>query len=556
MGIAEFLRILNAALTTLRVEAVLMLRNRIPKFTAKFLRSSAPSCRQIAYALLALAVLAAAPFLIWRDLSKQLLASNFLPHAYCYLQQPGLVWTHVIADSVIAVAYLAISMTLVYLVYRARQHIPFHWVFLAFGLFIIACGGAHLVEAVTIWEPVYVLSAAIKVFTAGASLTTAAVLPFTVPRVLTLVRNARATEAVMLQLRAHEAEKDAMLRELREKKEMFQCLFESAPDALLVSDAHGRIVDLNDQARRLFGYAREELLGSPIEWLVPEESRERHGSGRHAYLQSPEMRSMGQGLELHARRKDGSQCPVDITLSPLPGSGEPRVLAAIRDITEHKLADEKLRESLREKDVLLREVHHRVKNNLAVICSLFYLESTYAKDAHTAQVFRESENRVHSMALVHETLYGSKSFSRIDFAQYAKVLATDILSTYGKQIETNSLIRLKTDLQPVIMSMDLAVPCGLILNELISNAFKHGFPDGKGGEITISLAADRDQSCLLRVDDNGAGLPAGFNLHTRKSLGLRLVRSLTKQIRGSFELVRSEPGSSARVQFSTNHDAH
>lgn len=366
------------------------------------------------YAVIAVSILALSPFLVLPFWTEHLLATNFLPHVYCYLKNPSVVWTHVVADGLIGTAYLAISVTLGYLVYRARRDIPFHWMFLAFGLFIIACGGTHFMEVVTIWIPVYIFSAAVKLFTASVSVMTAAVLPFTVPRILTLVQQAKVSQQVTAELRASEERKAA----------------------------------------------------------------------------------------------------------------------------------------------LLREVHHRVKNNLAVICSLLYLQSSQTKDEETIQVFREMENRVHSMALVHETLYGSKSFSRIDFAQYAKVLATDILSTYGKQIETNSLIRLKTDLQPVIMSMDLAVPCGLILNELISNAFKHGFPDGKGGEITISLAADRDQSCLLRVDDNGAGLPAGFNLHTRKSLGLRLVRSLTKQIRGSFELVRSEPGSSARVQFSTNHDAH
>jgi PAS domain S-box-containing protein len=524
--------------------------------TPDFFQPTRSSPRQIIFATVGVIGILSVPFLLWRNLSDRLLASNFLPHMYCYLRKPGLVWTHVGADSAIALAYLSISLTLAYLVLRARRDIPFHWMFLAFGLFIIACGGTHLIEVITIWKPIYVLSAAIKIFTAAASLTTAAVLPFTVPKVLGLIRNAKAAESAAVRLRAEEAQKDTLLRELRERKEMFERFFESAPDAILVTDRHGRITDMNGQAKRLFGYTREELVGNSLEILVPEQLRERHRSDRHAYMQAPKMRPMGQGLDLYARRKDGTQCPVDITLSPLHSGGEPRVLAAVRDMTEHKLAQEKLRESVREKEVLLREVHHRVKNNLAVICSLFYLESTYAKDEHSAQVFRESENRVHSMALVHETLYGSTNLSRIDFSEYAKVLATDILSTYGNQNGTRRLIQLKTDLQPVIMSIDLAVPCGLILNELISNAFKHGFPNGKGGDITVSLWGGSDDKCLLRVDDNGAGLPPDFDVSSKKSLGLRLVRSLTKQIRGSFELVRSEPGSSARVQFSANYHAH
>ena len=353
--------------------------------------------------------------------------------------------------------------------------------------------------------------------------------------------------------RAGDLQRATLLRELRERREMFERFFDSAPDAILVTDKSGRITDLNQQATRMFGYEREELVGKSIEILIPEHLRNAHRLHRQKYFASPKTRPMGQGFELYARRKDGTQYPVDITLSPLSAHGDTRVLAAVRDITEHKLAEQKIRESLREKEVLLREVHHRVKNNLAVICSLFYLESTYAKDEHTAQVFRESENRVHSMALVHETLYGSKNLSRIDFSQYAKTLASDILSSYGNGKHSNASVQLKSDLQPLIMSIDLAVPCGLILNELISNAFKHGFSNAQGGEITVALLADFNGQCLLRVDDNGAGIPAGFDVNTNKSLGLRLVRSLTKQIRGSFELVRTEPGTSARVQFPVTH---
>jgi PAS domain S-box-containing protein len=374
--------------------------------------------------------------------------------------------------------------------------------------------------------------------------------------VLTLINKAETTGLATAETGAGDAHREALLRELRDRKEMFERFFDSAPDAILVTDKSGRITDLNQQATRMFGYEREELVGKPIEILIPEHLQNEHHLHRERYFGSPRTRPMGQGLELYGRRKDGTQYPVDITLSPLRAHGDTRVLAAVRDITDHKVAEEKIRESLREKEVLLREVHHRVKNNLAVICSLFYLESTYAKDEHAAQVFRESENRVHSMALVHEILYGSKSLSHIDFSKYAKELATDILSSYGNGRHPTASVRLKSDLEPVIMSIDLAVPCGLILNELISNAFKHGFHDAREGEITLALLADSDGRCLLRVDDNGAGIPADLDVNCKKSLGLRLVGSLTQQIRGSFELVRTEPGTSARVQFPVIHHAN
>jgi hypothetical protein len=138
--------------------------------------------KRVVYTIVIGTVAIIAPFLLWPALVVRLFGSNdYLPHAFCYLRRPALVWTHVTADALIAVAYLAISVTLAYLVYKARRDIPFHWIFLAFGLFIIACGGTHFMEVITVWQPVYVLSAAVKIFTALASLVTAVVLPSTFP---------------------------------------------------------------------------------------------------------------------------------------------------------------------------------------------------------------------------------------------------------------------------------------------------------------------------------------------------------------------------------------
>ena len=366
------------------------------------------SLRRQVQLLLAAFLLITGVFAIRPSLAGTLFATNFLPHAYCYLRNPALVWTHVIADALIGVAYLAISVTLGYLVSRGRRDIPFHWMFLAFGLFIIACGWTHLMEVVTIWIPVYVLSAVIKLFTVVASITTAIVLPFTVPRVLEMVQHAKISEQITAQLRASEERKEA----------------------------------------------------------------------------------------------------------------------------------------------LLREVHHRVKNNLAVICSLLHLQSTHTKDAKTVETFCDMENRVHSMALVHESLYSSESLARIDFAEYAKGLAEDVLASYERP---DAPVRLQTDLEPIEMSVDLALPCGLILNELISNAFKHGFPEGVAGVIELSSRTTGDPGrYTLSVHDNGIGIAPGVDVNTSNSLGLRLVRLLTKQIHGSFELSGSERGTSARLEFTVD----
>src|ERR1051325_6164417 len=172
------------------------------------------STQKFLYGVGGLSILTAALFLAWPRLRPELLDSNFLPHRFCYLGDVSLVWTNVVADSLIAVAYLAISITLVYLVYVARSAIPLHWMLLAFGLFIVACGGTHLIEVVTVWIPVYILSATVKRFTAIASLTTAAVFPFTVPRILGLVQQAKQSEQSTSRLRASEERKGALLREV------------------------------------------------------------------------------------------------------------------------------------------------------------------------------------------------------------------------------------------------------------------------------------------------------------------------------------------------------
>jgi len=377
-----------------------------PTITPRLLEPFRSAKRQL-YAIGIVSALAIGSLIVWPRLSERLLSTDFLPHRYCYLSNPALVWTHVTADLLIGIAYFAISITMAYLVYQGRRDLPFRGLLTAFGLFIIACGATHLVEVVTIWVPVYVLSAAVKVFTAIVSLVTAVVLPFTVPQTLALVQQAKTSAQVTAELRASEERKDA----------------------------------------------------------------------------------------------------------------------------------------------LLQEVHHRVKNNLAVICSLFYLQSTHTKDKETVQIFRDMERRVHSMALVHESLSESENVGRIDFAEYASDLVHDILSSHGGP---NVQVQLKTKLERVIMSVDSAVLCGLILNELISNALKHAFPDGAGGQVRVTLHSGPEGKCRLCVEDSGVGIPAALDFEASKSMGMRLVRSLTRQIRGSFELLKVDRGTTACLHFTVD----
>ncbi|HRX84869.1 MAG TPA: histidine kinase dimerization/phosphoacceptor domain -containing protein [Phycisphaerae bacterium] len=330
-----------------------------------------------------------------------------------------------------------------------------------------------------------------------------------------------------------------------ERMELYQRVFDYTPDGLLVVDAAGCIVRANTQAERLFGYGAEELAGVTVETLIPQRYRAGHVAHRRDYLAEPRMRPMGKDLELFGLRRDGSEFPVDIMLGPVEGGEHPKILCVVRDITERKQTERELT-TLREKEVLLKEIHHRVKNNLAVISSLFYLQSTYTEDENTIRILRECRDRVRSMALVHERLYRSENFAAVDFGEYARDLSEQLVRNLGDPARP---VALRTRLASVPMSIGLAVPCGLILNELITNALKHAFPSGAGdGTIEVSIQRESDGVCHLTVADTGVGVPENVGGEDAHSLGLRLIRTLTRQIDGEFELAPAHPGTAARLK--------
>jgi PAS domain S-box-containing protein len=216
-----------------------------------------------------------------------------------------------------------------------------------------------------------------------------------------------------------------------------------------------------------------------------------------------------------------------------------------QDITDRKLAEQQLRESLAEKELLLREIHHRVKNNLQVVSSLVSLQADALTDPRFREVFNDVRNRVRSMGLVHEKLYQSGGLSRLDFADYAAGLTRSLWNAHGA---VGARVKLQLEVEPVALSVATAVPCGLILNELVSNALKHAFPSG-GGKVTVGLAREPASGRLcLRVVDDGVGLPAGFDWRHARSLGLRLVQMLAAQLDGSVE-AGAGPGTEFRVSF-------
>jgi len=219
-----------------------------------------------------------------------------------------------------------------------------------------------------------------------------------------------------------------------------------------------------------------------------------------------------------------------------------------RDVTKEKHIEEKIKSSLKEKELLLKEIHHRVKNNLQLVTSLLYLQSKYIKDKETLDMILESQNRVRSMSLVHEKLYQSKNLAQINFSSYIKDLVSTLFRSYSININK---IKLKFNLQKAVLDVDTAITCGLIINELVSNALKYAFPEDSSGEIQIDFKSINEGKFELLVSDNGIGLPNHFNITNESSLGMRLVKTLVEQVRGKMEFEKKD-GTVFKIWFNSN----
>lgn len=229
--------------------------------------------------------------------------------------------------------------------------------------------------------------------------------------------------------------------------------------------------------------------------------------------------------------------------------GRPATIVGINmDITERKRVEDTLRTSLREKDILLKEVHHRVKNNMQIISSLLFLQSSYVRDAYDVDLFRESQLRVKSMAMVHERLYRSDDLSSIEFSDYVRTIAEELLASYSRPG-----VELRTRIDEVRFGVDIAIPCGLLITELVTNAIKHAFPDGRGGHIEIGGTC-KDGIMHLTVQDDGVGYPAHVDFNGGETLGVTLIKGLTDQLEGTIT-VEHACGSRVVITFPLNRVA-
>ncbi|MBN1316532.1 MAG: PAS domain S-box protein [Anaerolineales bacterium] len=337
-----------------------------------------------------------------------------------------------------------------------------------------------------------------------------------------------------------------LYKALNASQEYTRNVIDSSMDIIITVDLNRRIVEFNKAAQEAFGYVPDEVIGRNVEVLYADANQA---------LEIHEMTVINGrcAQRIDNRRKNGEIFPVHLSAATLKdASGRlVGVMGISRDISAQVMAEEKIRASLEEKEVLLREIHHRVKNNLQIISSMLKLQARSVQDEHLADMLRDSQSRIRSMALIHETLYQSPDLSRVNLKSYILTLASHLCQMYSFQERG---IRLNVQGDDVTMDIDTAVPCGLIVTELLSNAFTHGFPiqmerdSSKGpGEIIVRLKQE-GENCSLLVRDNGVGLDPDFEIENTESLGFRLVGALVKQLNGTI-IIERQQGTSIMISF-------
>ena len=317
---------------------------------------------------------------------------------------------------------------------------------------------------------------------------------------------------------------------LSESEKKYRALYEDNPSMYFTVDVGGVLHSVNQYGCEQLGYMSEELIGKSFLKLFQEKDKE-------TALNSLKICASNLGEVFHWEickvRKDGSVIWVkDSARAIRKNNGNIVIFIVSEDVTERKQAEDKLKDSLCEKEVLLREIHHRVKNNMQIISSLLSLQSKYVKDIKDKELFEESRNRVRSMAIIHEKVYQSEDLSNINFSTYLPEVVYSISNYYMLHHRINILV----DVEDVSLNIETAIPCGLIVNELLTNSLKHAFPNKRHGNVEIKLCTDESGEITLIVRDDGVGFPEGIDFEKTESLGLRLVDVLMKQLGGTINV--------------------
>jgi len=329
------------------------------------------------------------------------------------------------------------------------------------------------------------------------------------------------------------SERVKAVKELQDNEEKYRTLFESNPDYTILIGLDGVILDVNSSAANFTNLSKEELIGKTYAelGLFPKKDL-------HLLMESFANVLKGEIIGPFQNRllsKEANISWVETQLVPLMKEGNVySIMVIAEDITHRKTATDQLIKSVNEKDVLLKEIHHRVKNNIQIISSLLNLQKQHVDSDEFVNILSESQNRIKSMAMIHEKLYHSGDLTRINFAEYIETLVSDLYSSYATSTRQVTPF---INVENVRFNIETAVPCGLIINELISNSLKHAFPKGKTGTLSVSLKTSDEWNELV-ISDDGVGFPEEFDIENSKTLGLQLVNILVKQLDGKITLNR------------------
>ena len=329
-------------------------------------------------------------------------------------------------------------------------------------------------------------------------------------------------------------ERKKMENALSESEEKYRTLFKETPDYTILLGIDGIILDVNKATINLAGLSKEELIGINFSELkiIPHEDMVLHLDKISALLKGENIKP----FDSRFIDKNGNIRHVLVHLKEVKKNGNiSYILGIASDITDQKIAANEIESSLKEKNLLLQEIHHRVKNNMQIISSLLNLQTQYVDEKEAINVLMESQNRVKSMAMIHEKLYLSNDLTNVNFVDYIQSLVLNLFYSYNTE---DTWIKPILEIENVCLNMETAVPCGLIISELVSNSLKYAFPNERKGEILVSLKSVDDKYELI-IRDNGVGLPEEIDFNNLETLGLLLVNNLTEQIDGELTIKRS-----------------
>lgn len=342
---------------------------------------------------------------------------------------------------------------------------------------------------------------------------------------------------------------------LQDSEEKLRSLITQSHDGIMIADINGIVIDFNRGYEEITGISRDKVIGKPV-WdlqykLSTKETKSEADLRSLKQLFMSSIRQiMGDNPSTHSsmfiKRPDGEVRAIETSIFHVSTNKQSLIGCITRDVTFQKKAEAAMMESLREKELLLKEIHHRVNNNLQVISSLMSLQIESTTDASTGGVLRVCQDRIKSIALIHERLYYTDNLSRINFQEYVNKLASYLNHYYKSRIDD---IKLKVESDNTSLGIDTAIPCGLIVNELLTNAYKYAFPDGRKGEILVSLSRNEAGDYELIVADDGVGMPGNLDIDDTNTLGLQLVNMLTDQLDGTI-IKDSARGTKYTIRFS------